>query len=274
MIYVNSIDATTFEMYGDRPALERESFPKDYEALSVLVAGEDEPRVSVVHKNLGYPLFKLVKCTDITIDSVAFTTAKDAVIAFNAAVSVGGAGTVTVTGMSTAVKQDTQILNQALYADSVFTLTRPANTTVYSDGDAILDVVGIATQKFAGVAKAAGRGVNFINLTAFTNDTGLAGKTINVSFYKSSPASPIADNSAFSYSLANATINKGVIPLVFGTTISAGVAQVGIESSGGMTNLELCPTATDVFVQVWLPVGYTPSGNSTYIIFKASVIQN
>jgi hypothetical protein len=164
-------------------------------------------------------------------------------------------------------------LNQPMYVDSNFTLTRPANTTPYSDGDAILDTVGIATQKFAGVAKSAGRGVNFINLVAFTNDTGLAGKTINVVFYKQSPASPIADNASFSYASDNELIRKGTIQLTFGTGILAGVAQLGIDSNG-MVNLELCPTATDVYVQVWLPTGYTPSANSTYIIMKASAIQN
>jgi len=164
--------------------------------------------------------------------------------------------------------------NQPMYVDKNSTLTRPSNTTVYSDGDAILDTIGIATQKFAGIAKSSGRGVNIINLVALTNDTGLAGKTINVVFYKSSPASPIADNAAFSYSSADGLINKGVIPLTFGTGVSANVAQVGVESSGTVINLELCPTATDVFYQVWLPVGYTPSANSTYIIFQVSAIQN
>lgn len=165
-------------------------------------------------------------------------------------------------------------INQPKYIDSTFTLTRPANTTPYSDGDAIRDTVGIATQKFAGVAKLAGRGVNFINLVAFTNDTGLAGKTINVVFYKESPASPIADNSAFTYGAANELIRKGTVQLTFGTGILAGVAQLGIDVNTGMMNLELCPTATDVYCQVWLPTGYTPSANSTYIIFKVSAIQN
>lgn len=163
---------------------------------------------------------------------------------------------------------------QPAYIDSSFTLTRPANTTAYAANDAILDVVGIATQKFANVARAAGRGVNFINLVAFTNDTGLAGKTINVVFYKQSPANPVADNEAFSYASANELIRKGTVQLTFGTGALAGVAQLGIDVNTGFMNMALCPTAKDVFCQVWLPAGYTPSANSTYIIFKASLIQN
>jgi hypothetical protein len=165
------------------------------------------------------------------------------------------------------------VTNQPLYIDAYFTLTRNANTTVYSDGDAILDKDGITTQKFT-VAKSAGRGVCFTNLVAFTTDTGLAGKTVNVVFYKESPANPIADNAAFSYSSNNELIRKGTVSLTFGTGIMAGIAQLGIDVNAGMLNEILCPTGTDVYVQVWLPIGFTPSANSTTIIFKASVIQN
>lgn len=166
-----------------------------------------------------------------------------------------------------------QALDQPKYIDSYFTITRPANITPYSDGDAILDTVGIAMQKFAGVAKSAGRGIDFINLLAFTNDTGLTGKTINVVFYKESPVNPVADNTAFSYTSANELIRKGTVQLTFGTGTLASVAQLGIDSNGSL-NLALCPTATDIYVQAWLPIGYTPSANSTYILLKASVIQN
>lgn len=165
-------------------------------------------------------------------------------------------------------------LNQPLYKEAIFTLTRPDNSTVYSDGDAILDVVGIATQKFAAVAKSAGRGVCFTNMMAVTNDTGLAGKTIKVVFYTDTPASPIADNSAFSYGTANNAIRRGTVSLTFGTGIEASIAKIGIDSDSGFLNEILCPVATDVYVQVWLPVGYTPSANSTTIMFKSIVIQN
>jgi len=143
-------------------------------------------------------------------------------------------------------------------------ITRPANVTVYSDNDVIADVTD-ALNKFILSENEAGKNINIINFKAFTNDTGLAGKTIDVHFYNDVIV-PISDNAAMVISTANELKREGILSLTFGTGVKASVAQ------DLFTNLVIIPIPFHIPVQVSLPAGYTPSANSTYIILKIGYI--
>ena len=138
------------------------------------------------------------------------------------------------------------------------TITRPANTTVYTAGDVIGDV-GAAMLMFANVAKAAGYGVALLGIRAQTNDTGLAGKALNVSFYNSALTTVPADNAAFVMVDENAEKREGNATLTFGSDIMAKVAQNLDE------RIVLNPVARAVGVVVVTTGGFTPSANSTWI---------
>lgn len=144
------------------------------------------------------------------------------------------------------------------------TITRPANVTAYSDNDVIADV-SAALSKFLLDENDVGKFVIITNLKAFTNDTGLAGKTIDVHFYND-VITPIADNSAMQILSANELKREGILSLTFGTGVKAPVAQ------DLFTNLVILPVDFSLPVQVSLPSGYTPSANSTYIILKIAYI--
>jgi hypothetical protein len=138
------------------------------------------------------------------------------------------------------------------------TITRPANQTVYAAGDVIGDV-GAAMLMFADVAKAAGYGVAILGVRAQTNDTGLAGKALNVSFYNSALTTVPEDNAAFSMVDDNAEKREGNVTLTFGSGILAKVAQNLDE------RIVLNPVARSVGCVVVTTAGHTPSADSTWI---------
>ena len=145
-----------------------------------------------------------------------------------------------------------------------FTLTRPANQTVYAAGDVIGDVSAALT-KFLNVAKAVGYGVVITNIRLQTNDTGLAGKVINLHFY-SDTVDPIADNAAFALTDANAPKRRGMIQVTFGTGTLGKVAQAQFE------NLIVVPVSRDIPLIMETVAGFTPSANSTWIRVEIGVI--
>ena len=150
------------------------------------------------------------------------------------------------------------------YRVFAITITRPANTTVYAAGDVIGDV-SAALDKFVNVAKAAGYGVVISNIRLQTNDTGLAGRVINLHFY-SDTVTPIADNNPFTLSDANATKRRGMIQCTFGTGTLGKVAQAQFE------NLIIQPVSRDIPVILETVAGFTPSANSTWIRVEIGVI--
>lgn len=156
------------------------------------------------------------------------------------------------------------ILTVPQYRVFAITITRPANTTVYAAGDVIGDV-SAALDKFVNVAKAAGYGVVISNIRLQTNDTGLAGRVINLHFY-SDTVTPIADNDPFTLSDANATKRRGMIQLTFGTGALGKVAQAQFE------NLIIQPVSRDIPVILETVAGFTPSANSTWIRVEIGVI--
>lgn len=166
--------------------------------------------------------------------------------------------------------QKTQVVDSAGVGENpvfrVFNLTliRPANQTVYAAGDVIGDVSAALT-KFVNVAKAAGYGVVITNIRLQTNDTGLAGKVINLHFY-SDTVDPIADNAAFALSDANAPKRRGMIAVTFGTGALGKVAQAHFE------NLIVVPVSRDIPVILETVAGFTPSANSTWIRVEIGVI--
>ena len=136
-------------------------------------------------------------------------------------------------------------------------LTRPANATVYTVGDVIGDVSALLTS-FPLVAKANGSGVIISNVRLQTNDTGLAGKNINIHFYNDS-ITPFADNSALTILDANASKREGVLSVTFGSGNVSKVAQ------NQYANLLLNPVSRDIYFILETPDGFTPSANSTWI---------
>jgi hypothetical protein len=154
--------------------------------------------------------------------------------------------------------------NQTVSFDSFnVTITRPANTTVYTAGDVIGDVSGNVV-RFTDVAVANSAGVRIDNISAFTNDTGLTGKNIKIHIYSSAPVTPIADNQPMTIDAANYLRRKGVLNLTFGTGIYANMA------SDLFTNLILNPEDKNIYLQVETDA-FTPSANSTTITLKISV---
>lgn len=175
-----------------------------------------------------------------------------------------------ITDNQTNGNQKTQIVDSAgiltvpQYRVFALTITRPANTMAYAAGDVIGDV-GAALDKFVNVAKAAGYGVVITNIRLQTNDTGLAGKVINLHFY-SDTVNPIADNAAFTLSDANAPKRRGMIQCTFGTGALGRVAQAQFE------NLIVQPVGRDIPVILETVTGFTPSANSTWIRVEIGVI--
>jgi len=138
------------------------------------------------------------------------------------------------------------------------TLTRPANQTAYTAGDVIGDVSG-AMPMFSNVAKAAGYGVAILGVRAQTNDTGLAGKALNVSFYNSALTTVIADNEPFVMADENAEKREGNVTLTFGSGILAKVSQNLDE------RIILNPVGRSIGCVPVTTAGHTPSADSTWI---------
>jgi hypothetical protein len=138
------------------------------------------------------------------------------------------------------------------------TITRPANTTEYTANDVIGDVSG-EMPMFANVAKAAGYGIAILGVRAQTNDTGLAGKALNISFYNSALTTVIADNEPFVMVDDNAEKREGNVTLTFGSGILAKVAQNLDE------RIVLNPAARSIGCVPVTTGGHTPSANSTWI---------
>ena len=141
-------------------------------------------------------------------------------------------------------------------------ITRPANVDPYILGDVI---AGATIAKFLNVAKAAGYGVIIFNVRAQTDDTGLAGKTININFYNETVTHQ-ANNAA--YSVSDPAKRVGEVAITFGTGIRA---SVGAEV---FTNIGLNPAARDISVIVDTEA-FTPSAVSTNLrIFIQCILTN
>ena len=144
------------------------------------------------------------------------------------------------------------------------TITRPANTTAYTAGDVIGDV-SAALGKFVNVSKATGYSVIITNVRLQTNDTGFAGKAMNLNFYNDA-VDPIADNAPFVMADANASKRRGSIQVIFGTGAYGKVAQSHFE------NLIIVPVARDIPIILETAAAATPSANSTWFRIEIGVL--
>ena len=187
-------------------------------------------------------------------DSVAVTTD----------VETGLAKDTTLTGGSQKVKtvDASGVATDTLYRTFSKTVTRPANTTVYTAADVIGDVAG-TLDTIADVAKAAGYGVCITNVRIQTTDTGLAGKTIRVHILNDSDTA-IADNAAFV--IGDAAKRRGYIDVVMGT------GNLALEGQTQVENLVVNPVARAVSFILETTEGFTPSGNSTTLKVEIGVI--
>ena len=103
MLYIENLTATSFRMYGDLDSDNKTTLPKDYEARSVVVPRETQPRITIVHKNLGGALVSLKKFNEISIDGDEYLTAQQVVKAFNSMI----ASTTVVTSTTTSTTATT-----------------------------------------------------------------------------------------------------------------------------------------------------------------------
>jgi hypothetical protein len=144
------------------------------------------------------------------------------------------------------------------------TITRPANTTAYTAGDVIGDV-SAALDKFVNVSKANGYAVIITNVRLQTNDTGFAGKVMNIHFHNDTVAA-IADNAAFAIVDAEASKRRGKIQVTFGTGI------YGREAEAQFENLLIVPVARDIPIILETVAAATPSANSTWFRIEIGVL--
>lgn len=155
--------------------------------------------------------------------------------------------------------QETQIVDSggidanSLYRTFSKTVTRPANTTVYSAADVIGDVTA-TLDEITDVAKAAGYGVCITNIRIQTTDTGLSGKTIRVHILNDSDTA-IADNAAFA--IGDSSKRRGYIDVVMGT------GNLATEGQAQAENLIVNPTTRSIYFILETTEGFTPSANST-----------
>ena len=143
------------------------------------------------------------------------------------------------------------------------TITRPANTTAYAANDVIGDVSG-SLSKILNAVKQVGYPAVIRSILAVTNDTGLAGKTVEL-FALKNAVTAIADNAAFTLSAANWLNVKGTATLVFGTGIKATLAE------NKYCDIDIFPADKNIGIIPVTIEGFTPSANSTYIELKISV---
>ena len=142
-------------------------------------------------------------------------------------------------------------------------ITRPTNLDPYLAGDVIS---GGTLAFFADVAKAAGSGVIITNMRVQTDDTGLAGKTINVNIYKDTVTNQV-NNSV--YAVSDPAKRVGHVALTFGTGSRASVG------SDMFTNVMLNPNTRDIHIIVEAVDAFTPSAVSTNIrIFMECILTN
>lgn len=90
MLYIESVNANTFRMYGNGGATKSDYYPKLYAASAIMVPNEDEPRITIKHTSTAERIVNLKKFDEITINGSTFATAEDAIIAFNIATSLSG----------------------------------------------------------------------------------------------------------------------------------------------------------------------------------------
>ena len=175
-----------------------------------------------------------------------------------------------ITDNQTNGNQKTQIVDSSgITAETIpdvfaLTITRPANTTPYTAGDVVGDV-SAALDKFVNVAKANGYAVIITNVRIQTNDTGFAGKAMNLNFYNDT-VDPIADNNPFVMADANASKRRGSIQVTFGTGAYGKVAQSHFE------NLIIVPVSRDIPIILETVAAATPSANSTWFRIEIGVL--
>jgi len=148
-------------------------------------------------------------------------------------------------------------------------LTRPANATPYSAGDIIGDVTTLFKAFAEDISKANGYNVDIYRVRLQTNDTGLAGKSVDIHFYEDTPdITGLADNSQMALSDSNALIRMGATTVIFGTGTKG---KVGANDwslvTGNLADkkLRFIISTNDAF---------TPSANSTTITVCVSVEQS
>lgn len=160
------------------------------------------------------------------------------------------------------------------------TLTRPANVTAYTAGDAISNnaTAGSVTALSATVADANDNPVFIADLLIVSTDTGIAGKKLRANLFNSDPTASTGvgggDNAAYSQKKAGyigtfvGTMESGfsdgcvgrMVPSFRDTAYTpAGGFVIALPSSGGVT----------LYVQLVAEEVFTPSANSTTFIVTA-----
>jgi hypothetical protein len=148
------------------------------------------------------------------------------------------------------------------------TLTRPANTTAYTDGDSVSNnaTAGSVTALSATVASANDKPVEIQDLLLHSTDTGVIGATFRAYLYNSDPTASSGvvggDNAAFSNKKA------GFIGSLVGEFrgFSDGAVARLVPEGGGIIVTKPTSGAQTLFVQYQTLNDFTPSANSTTFI--------
>ena len=295
MLYIIDIDDYSFATSSVADEFQN-VYPKLFYATSAFNYEDPEnPLVTIRHKEDGSTLVSSKSILEITLDGVVYTDKEDFVSEFNALMNTGeGAASGSLTDVVTELEDlnaavvtidsvlDSVAANQTngtqkaqnvdaagITAETIpdvfaLTITRPANTTPYGIGDVVGDV-SAALDKFVNVSKAAGYGVIITNVRLQTNDTGFAGKVMNIHFHNDTVAA-IADNTAFAIVDAEASKRRGKIQVTFGTGI------YGREAEAQFENLLIVPVARDIPIILETVAAATPSANSTWFRIEIGVL--
>jgi len=148
------------------------------------------------------------------------------------------------------------------------TLTRPANTTVYTAGDAVTDTGG-AIRTFTNIASANGKGARIDN-AVMIYQTLIAAPGYFELWLLDTTCTPTTDNAAFAPDDGESATVVAIIPF---NLISNAAANMVYQSDGVPRTVKCAAGTTSLFGLVKTPNGYTPAANSETMIFRLQGVQ-
>lgn len=156
------------------------------------------------------------------------------------------------------------------------TLTRPADTNVYANGDLIANstTAGLVVPVALVVARANDTTGMVRKVRLSTSNVAWAGFTVRVHPFKAAPTSTVGDNGVFSGSISGvAAVHLGYADVTFDQTFSDGVKGEGVPNVGSEFNFEPSIGTQNIFALLEVRGAYTPASGQTFTL-AAEVLQN
>ena len=138
------------------------------------------------------------------------------------------------------------------------TITRPADTYVYTALDVIADVSAIQ-KLFSNVAISTGYGVQIVGVRVTSSESNLAGTQFRVHFFKDVPTF-ISDNAAMTLDTNSLSKFVGAVTVVMGTS------PLHKTGKNDYTQIILNPAAKDLYFVLETVTGYTPTASATFTV--------